>query len=237
MLDQTDTNLDIRSHPSPSFNERKGDISMIVLHYTGMESAEAALDRLCDPAIEVSAHYMIEEDGRILQLVDDEKRAWHAGVACWKGQRDVNSVSIGVEIVNGGHDYGLPDFPELQIQSVMALVRRLMDAYGVLPENVVGHSDVAPGRKSDPGERFPWRRLGEAGLAVWPDDGPVKLKGVEEALSLIGYDLSFGMEAVLEAFQRRFRPYTVSGQPDAVTLAHVQAVCAQTLASELLTRK
>jgi N-acetylmuramoyl-L-alanine amidase len=226
--------LDAVLAPSPNFNERKRPVSMIVLHYTGMETGQAAIDRLRDPLYEVSAHYVVEEDGGLLRLVEEDKRAWHAGHACWKGERDVNSASIGVEIVNGGHDFGLPPFADPQIDTVIALVRDLMARHGVLPENVVGHSDVAPGRKQDPGERFPWRRLAEEKLAIWPDDAPVKTRGIEEALAFIGYDLDAGLEHVITAFQRRFRPFTVTGQPDTVTCSHILAVCEQTLSSELV---
>ncbi|SDM33999.1 N-acetylmuramoyl-L-alanine amidase [Maricaulis salignorans] len=151
--------------PSPNFNERKLPISLIVLHYTGMENGAVALERMRDPAAEVSAHYMVEEDGRIFQLVDEDKRAWHAGVSCWRGETDINSSSIGVEIVNGGHDFGLPDFPAVQIAAVIELVKDIMGRHGIGPEGVVGHSDIAPGRKQDPGEKFPWERLAAAGCA------------------------------------------------------------------------
>ncbi|WP_339741735.1 N-acetylmuramoyl-L-alanine amidase [uncultured Maricaulis sp.] len=151
--------------PSPNFNDRKLPVSLIVLHYTGMENGAVALERMCDPAAEVSAHYMVEEDGRVFQLVDEDKRAWHAGVSAWRGETDINSASIGIEIVNGGHDYGLPDFPAIQIEAVIHLVADIMARHGIGPEGVVGHSDIAPGRKQDPGEKFPWHRLAAAGCA------------------------------------------------------------------------
>ncbi len=152
--------------PSPNFNERKLPIALIVLHYTGMKDGPAALARMCDPDAQVSAHYMVEEDGRIFQLVDEARRAWHAGVSSWCGETDINSNSIGIEIVNGGHDYGLPDFPAIQIDAVIELVKDIMARHGIGPEGVVGHSDIAPGRKQDPGEKFPWDRLAEAGCAL-----------------------------------------------------------------------
>ncbi len=152
--------------PSPNFNARKLPVSLIVLHYTGMESGAAALARLRDPAAEVSAHYMVEEDGRIFALVDEDKRAWHAGVSVWRGETDINSASIGIEIVNGGHDHGLPDYPAIQIAAVIELLRDIMARHGIGPEGVVGHSDIAPGRKQDPGEKFPWDKLAVAGCAL-----------------------------------------------------------------------
>ena len=221
--------------PSPNFNERRAPISMIVLHYTGMETGEAAMERLRSPDFEVSAHYVVEEDGRLFQLVEEEKRAWHAGLSCWKGERDVNSASIGIEIVNGGHDFGLPGFPDAQIETVLELVGDIAERRGILAENIIGHADVAPGRKQDPGERFPWRRLVERGLSLWPDDRPARGLELEEALDFIGYDLSAGREAVIEAFQRRFRPFTVTGEDDAITTGAIFSICAQTLAAEPLT--
>ena len=211
--------------PSPNFNDRKRPVSMIILHYTGMETGQAALERLCDPAAQVSAHYMIEEDGRVFQLVDEAKRAWHAGLSFWKGERDVNSASIGIEIVNGGHDFGLPDFPSVQLDAVFSLVSDIRARHGVLKENVVGHSDIAPERKYDPGEKFPWRALAERGDAIWPDDPP-DLADIDpgEALTAIGYDPEADLSARLAAFQRRFRPHAVTGEADAVTLALLSAV-------------
>ena len=164
------TVLPIIEHLSPNFTERRGVAApdMVVLHYTGMESAEAALARLCDPGPEVSAHYLIAEDGRIWRLVAEEMRAWHAGVSSWDGERDVNSHSIGIELANPGHELGYPPFPEPQMATMEGLLARCLDRWAILPERVVGHEHVAPGRKIDPGEKFDWPRLVRRGLAAWP---------------------------------------------------------------------
>jgi N-acetylmuramoyl-L-alanine amidase len=172
--------------PSPNFDARTRAIDLVVLHYTGMQNAEIALTRLCDPAPvagkypgpwqtrdidpvtplgRASAHYVVDETGFIYRLVAEENRAWHAGVSSWEGENDVNSRSIGIEIVNGGHDFGLPDFPDVQIDAVILLLREILARYGFDPSRVVGHSDVAPGRKRDPGEKFPWMKLSAAGAA------------------------------------------------------------------------
>lgn len=205
--------LVVRDTPSPNFNARKRPLSLIVLHYTGMETGAAALARMCDPEAAVSAHYMVEEDGTVCRLVDEDQRAWHAGVSYWRGERDVNSASIGVEIVNGGHDFGLPDFPGDQIGAVSALVREIRARHDIPAAAVIGHSDVAPGRKTDPGEKFPWAALAQAGAALaLPDEA---VEGEPEALlARIGYSLDPGLDAVVEAFQRRWRPGRVDGQLD-----------------------
>ena len=152
---------------SPNFTDRRGcdKPSLIILHYTGMKTAAEAIERLCDPAAEVSAHYVVDEDGSILQLVEEDKRAWHAGVSQWGDITDVNSHSIGIEIVNPGHEWGYRPYPDVQITAVMDLVKGIMQRWDIKPEGVLGHSDVAPGRKQDPGELFPWDRLEAAGLA------------------------------------------------------------------------
>lgn len=181
-----------------------------------MESGEAALARMRDPEAQVSAHYMVEEDGRLFRLVPEEKRAWHAGVGVWRGERDVNSASVGIEIVNGGHDFGLPDFPPAQIAVVTDLVRSVMARHSIPPGGVIGHSDLAPGRKTDPGEKFPWAELAAAGCALaLPDD---RVEGEPEVLlERIGYGLEPGLEAVVAAFQRRWRPGRVDGRLDPQT--------------------
>jgi N-acetylmuramoyl-L-alanine amidase len=233
-----------RTRSSPNHNARKCEISLLVLHYTGMDSAEAAVERLCDPEAGVSAHYVVCEDGRILQLVDEDQRAWHAGLGVWAGERDVNSASIGVEIVNGGHCYGLPDFARAQITAVIALGEAIMARHALHPSAVIGHSDLAPERKLDPGERFPWARLSDYGVGVWPD--PVsagrslrfapghgaasELKAVQDHLARIGYGVDVDgvysptTRAVVAAFQRRFRPAHVDGLVDAETAALIEAV-------------
>ncbi|MBW6529208.1 N-acetylmuramoyl-L-alanine amidase [Sphingomonas citri] len=205
--------------PSPNFNERKLPISMIVLHYTGMRNAEAAIARLRDPAAEVSSHYVVDEDGTILRLVDDDKRAWHAGASHWRDVDDVNSAAIGIEIVNPGHEFGYRAFPEPQVDAVIRLVAHLKDRYEITRGNIVGHSDVAPARKRDPGELFPWHRLARLRLAL-----PRPTKNLMDpfwsepafclALERFGYDVTDRMAAIM-AFQRRFRPELIDGEIDA----------------------
>ncbi|MDJ0922436.1 MAG: N-acetylmuramoyl-L-alanine amidase [Henriciella sp.] len=165
--------MEIEVHASPNFNQRKAAIDMLVLHYTGMETGQAALERMCDPAAEVSAHYMVWEDGRVFQLVPEEKRAWHAGVSTWQGDEDLNSRSIGIEIVNGGHDFPLPGgvlppYPTAQIEALIDLVQGILARWDIPAHRIVGHSDIAPARKDDPGEHFPWDRLARAGVGLWP---------------------------------------------------------------------
>ena len=206
-----------RDTPSPNFDDRKCPLGYIVLHYTGMETGAAALERMCDPDAQVSAHYMVEEDGTVCRLVDETGRAWHAGVSYWRGERDLNSASIGIEIVNGGHDFGLPGFPAVQIAAVTALVRDVMGRHGIAPRDVIGHSDIAPGRKIDPGEKFPWDRLAREHCALALPD--TRAKGEAAALlKQIGYSLEPGLKPVVEAFQRRWRRSRVDGRLDDETL-------------------
>lgn len=208
------------TRPSPNFDVRRHPVSMLVLHYTGMQSAAAALDRLTDPEARVSAHWVVAEDGQVVQLVDETNRAWHAGKAWWRGITDVNSASIGIEIVNPGHEFGYRPFPAEQMAAVEALVAAAVARFGIHPSNVVGHSDVAPARKDDPGELFDWPRLARAGLAV-----PVPLGGFDPnwtdagtlaALHRYGYDITEPRATVI-AFQRRFRPANIDGAIDAET--------------------
>jgi N-acetylmuramoyl-L-alanine amidase len=167
--------MKIIQHPSPNFNDREGHaVDMLVLHYTGMKSGLNAIDRMCDTTAEVSAHYMIEEDGRIFQLVDESMRAWHAGKSYWRGHTNINQRSIGIELVNPGHEFGYRDFPEVQMQSVIWLCKEILVRHDIPARNVVGHSDVAPVRKDDPGERFPWQRLAGEGIGLWPNEGHEK---------------------------------------------------------------
>jgi N-acetylmuramoyl-L-alanine amidase len=191
---------------------------MIVLHYTGMESAQAAIDRLRDPEAKVSAHYLVDEDGSILRLVDERHRAWHAGRSHWRGVTDVNSASIGIEIVNPGHEFGYRPFPEAQMGALIPLVADIKERHSITRGNVVGHSDVAPARKQDPGELFNWHALARLRLALprptrnlvdpgWPDAGFML------ALERFGYDVR-DAEAAVTAFQRRFRPELVDGEID-----------------------
>jgi len=213
--------------PSPNANDRKRPVSALVLHYTGMETGEAAIRRLCDPEASVSAHYAVEEDGTVLRLVPEAARAWHAGVGVWRGERDMNSASIGVEIVNGGHDFGLPPFPDIQIAAVISLCRAVLARWAIPAHNIIGHSDLAPDRKADPGERFPWRRLAEAGVGRWPSGplaGPADAASARADLTAIGYGEAFALQDVLTAFQRRYRPARVDGALDAETAGLIRAV-------------
>lgn len=259
----------IHSRPSPNHDARTGGVGLVVLHYTGMVSLSDALARLTDPAPvagrypgpwqdpsaaaqtplgRVSAHYVVGADGAVYALVPEERRAWHAGVSHWAGQDGVNDISIGIEIENGGHDFGLPAYPAAQIDAVADLVAGVCARHGLGPHQVVGHSDVAPGRKFDPGEQFPWRRLAEAGVALWPlaaqggrngvvarpgDEGMAVL-AVQETLAAIGYGVvqsglyDGAMQALVEAFQRRFRPARIDGVIDDQCAGIAADVAAQT---------
>src|SRR3954471_18439704 len=216
--------------PSPNFGPRpKGPPHILVLHYTGMQSGEAALTRMRDPAAEVSAHYMVEEDGRVFRLVPEERRAWHAGKSSWRGETDVNSASVGVEIVNPGHEFGYRPFPEAQVAAVFALVADIRSRWTIADVDVVGHSDVAPDRKEDPGELFPWKRLAEAGHGLWVDAAPapgaplqlgdkgVGVFGLQAGFTRLGYDLppsgdfDEATKQVVTAFQRHWRQERVDG--------------------------
>lgn len=206
-------NDDAEAWTSPNHGDRKGhDVSMVVIHYTGMKTAKEALARLCDPDAQVSAHYLVEETGRIHQLVPEERRAWHAGVGYWGGEEDINSVSIGIELVNPGHEWGYTEFPDEQIDALIDLLDGVKERYSVPRSRIVGHSDVAPGRKEDPGEKFPWSALAAEQLAVSPWSGkmPENLPDPEEArrmLSEIGYGVAtYGPIPCVIAFQRRFCP-------------------------------
>ena len=207
---------------SPNFDARALPVSMIVLHYTGMPSAAAALDRLADPEAKVSAHYVVAEDGVVVRMVDEGARAWHAGRSFWRGVTDVNSASVGIEIVNPGHEFGYRPFPEPQMAAVEALVADIAARHRVDRANVVGHSDIAPSRKDDPGELFDWPRLVRAGLTaaipVATTDPGWSDAGFLAALGRYGYDVSDGPAAVI-AFQRHFRPRDFSGQIDGETRA------------------
>jgi len=161
--------MQIIARPSPNYNDRTVDaVDLLVLHYTGMASCEAALARLCDPAAQVSAHYLIDEDGTVYRLVAEEHRAWHAGVSCWAGERDVNSRSIGIELVNPGHDLGYRNFPYQQMRALALLCRQILSRHPIPASRVLAHSDVAPGRKRDPGEKFDWAWLAGQGVGLWP---------------------------------------------------------------------
>lgn len=228
--------------PSPNFGPRKAPPSMIVLHYTGMRTGEAALARLRDPAAEVSAHYLVEEDGRVFRLVDEARRAWHAGRSFWRGETDINSASIGVEIVNPGHEFGYRAFPDAQIEAVIALLADVRNRWIIEDRMIVGHSDVAPDRKADPGELFPWHRLAEAGHGLWVEPRPAPgepLGGGDEGpgvfalqagLTRLGYDCAPSGQfdertiTVVAAFQRHWRPRLVDGVADGETRARLMAL-------------
>jgi len=231
--------LQIHERISPNHGARKNParIDLLVLHYTGMTSGEAALERLCDPGAKVSAHYVVEEHGRIWRLVPETRRAFHAGRSCWEGESDLNAVSIGIEIVNPGHQWGYRAFPEAQMVSVEQLCLELMSRHPIPPHRVVGHSDIAPDRKSDPGELFDWPRLAAAGIGIWPAAKPpapeFAIDGVQwlADLTAIGYcTAADSYEPALVAFQRRFRPARCDGRLDPETasrLAEVRAAVAR----------
>ena len=208
----------IISRPSPNFNDRPAgkNPDMILLHYTGMPTAADALRRLCDPAAKVSSHYVIDEDGTIYQLVDESRRAWHAGVGYWAGETDINGISIGIEMVNPGHEFGYRPFPTKQMESVAQLCADIMKRHAIAPRRVLGHSDVAPTRKTDPGELFDWRFLAARGIGLMPPKSitprPIPPTEAQKLLSQIGYQidatgiLDDQTNVVIVAFQRHFCP-------------------------------
>lgn len=220
--------LDFIDRPSPNFDERALPISMIVLHYTGMPDSQTTLDRLTSAAAKVSCHYLLDEDGTIYRLVDESKRAWHAGRSRWRGITDVNSASVGIEIVNPGHEFGYRPFPDEQIASLIPLVADIKERHGIGRGDVVGHSDIAPERKDDPGELLPWEALAKRRLALpsptrglidpyWTDAGFLL------ALERFGYDVTKPERAVI-AFQRRFRPDLIDGVIDGECRAKLLAL-------------
>jgi N-acetylmuramoyl-L-alanine amidase len=234
--------------PSPNYGERSGGrrADMIVLHYTGMADAEAALELLRARGSEVSSHYFVFEDSRIIQLVQESDRAWHAGKALWAGETDVNSTSIGIEIANPGHDHGYPDFPKRQIAAVTALCRSILTRNTIAPVRVLAHSDVAPSRKQDPGEKFPWRTLYDSGVGHWvkpaaimnfgqvirPGDRSEAVATLQKSLSDYGYGVEVSGEYdtatrdVVTAFQRHFRPERIDGVADPSTRGTLQELLA-----------
>lgn len=230
--------------PSPNFDERRAAIDMLVLHYTGMANAADALARLCDPAERVSAHYLVDEDGTVYRLIGEDSRAWHAGLAYWRGARDINSLSIGIELANPGHDWGYRNFPAAQMAALESLARDIVARHGIAPARVLGHSDVAPRRKTDPGELFDWARLARAGIGLWPPPGTAPLDAptfepgarapevaeAQRCLAKIGYEIAETgtlddmTAAVLRAFQRRFRQSRIDGALDSETVARLGEV-------------
>jgi N-acetylmuramoyl-L-alanine amidase len=243
------TSLKHHWHPSPNYNPRR-DVErpcLIILHYTGMVDAQAARDWLCNPQSGVSCHYLIDEGGAITQMVDEELRAWHAGVSSWKGAIDINSRSVGIEIHNPGHELGYRDFPPVQIEAVIALCRDIIARHKIEPQGVLAHSDVAPARKIDPGEKFPWRLLHEAGVGHWvepepageggrglkPGDAGAEVDALRAQLSLYGYGIApsghfdRSMQTVVSAFQRHFRPERVDGIADQSTMRTLERLLAK----------
>jgi N-acetylmuramoyl-L-alanine amidase len=227
--------------PSPNHDERKRAIDMLVLHYTGMKSGEDALARLTDAAAKVSSHYLVHEDGRIDQLVPEARRAWHAGLSSWQGVTDINSCSIGIEIVNPGHEFGYRDFPDAQVEAVISLCRDIIARHDIPSARVLAHSDIAPERKQDPGEKFPWARLAASGVGLWvepspltegttlkPDDRGPLVAELQRALARFGYaaDVTHLYDRttteIATAFQRHFRPARVDGLADRSTVATLQ---------------
>jgi N-acetylmuramoyl-L-alanine amidase len=226
--------------PSPNHDERApgARVELLIVHYTGMPSAEGARARLCDAAAKVSSHYMIEEDGRVYRLVAEDRRAWHAGAGGWRGQDDVNSRSIGVELVNPGHEHGYRPFPPAQMAAFVALARGILARHSIAAQGLLGHSDVAPTRKTDPGELFDWRGLAADGIGVWPDLAAKPSPGsallalgatgdavreLQSKLAAYGYEIACDglydsyTAQVVTAFQRHFRPWQIDGQMDVET--------------------
>ena len=230
-----DSPLVARVVPSPNHEPRYGVTrpDILLLHYTGMATTQAALERLCDPGPRVSSHYLVFEDGAIVQLVPEARRAYHAGTSCWEGTTDINSRSIGIEIGNQGHDYGCPAFPEAQIAAVVALTRDIVTRWSIAPARVLAHSDVAPNRKRDPGEIFPWARLAAAGVGLWIEPEPIvpgvalgpsdhgdAVARLQRMLAGYGYGIAptghydAATEEIVTAFQRHYRPARVDGIAD-----------------------
>ena len=222
---------------SPNHDARAARIDILLLHYTGMTTEEEALARLVDPEAKVASHYFVYEDGRVVQLVPEARRAWHAGASSWKGATDINSRSIGIEIANPGHEFGYRDFPHPQIEGTIALCRDILARHNIPRERVLAHSDVAPARKNDPGEKFPWAWLAAEGIGLWVEPAPivegrvlaknnrgVEVEDLQIRLARFGYaaevtrlydDLT---ESVVTAFQRHFRPERVDGVADSSTI-------------------
>lgn len=235
--------LTITEAPSPNFDNRRAPPDMVVLHYTGMQTAADAVARLRDPEARVSAHYVVDEDGCILRLVAEERRAWHAGRGAWQGETDCNAASIGIEIVNPGHEWGYRDFPEVQVAAVIALLDDIRGRWTIPDARIIGHSDLAPDRKQDPGERFPWKRLAGAGHGLWfepageriaalggplsPGDEGLGVIVLRAGLHRLGYGLKPGGDyddetrLTVEAFQRHWRPNRVDGVADGETRARL----------------
>ena len=222
--------------PSPNHDARPdgAPVDMLILHYTGMASGAAAIARLRDPEAKVSAHYVVEEDGRILRLVPEDRRAWHAGVSHWRGETGLNARSIGIEVVNPGHEHGYRPFPALQMAALCDLCLDILARHPIPPRHVLAHSDIAPDRKEDPGELFDWEGLARNGVGLWPTDESVLWPAAEKCapgdpaalLAAIGYRADLPQPVLLRAFQRHWRPERVDGIADDATLARLAAVAA-----------
>lgn len=233
--------------PSPNCDTRGSHIvDMLVLHYTGMKDGPSALSRLCDPEAQVSSHYLVEEDGTVYRLVDEEDRAWHAGKSEWRGKLDVNARSIGIEIVNPGHEWGYRPFTEEQMKSVIGVCHEILARHAIEPRNVVAHSDIAPLRKEDPGELFDWKRLAREGIGCWPAIeltnshylfGPgscgKEIKQLQDYLHYYGYSIKVNghydrhMEAVVMAFRRHFVPKHITSSWDNIADTALASLLAQ----------
>ncbi|MBU8546562.1 MULTISPECIES: N-acetylmuramoyl-L-alanine amidase [Roseomonadaceae] len=216
--------LRIHDAPSPNHDERPQPVDMLVLHYTGMRSGAEAIARLRDPVARVSSHYVVEEDGAIFRLVAEDRRAWHAGISHWRGATLLNGRSIGIEIVNPGHEFGYRPFPALQMAAVCDLCLDILSRHAIAPRDVVAHSDIAPDRKDDPGELFDWEGLAANGVGLWPSDGAEPHADALTLLGRIGYRTDLPLPVLLRAFQRHWAPARVDGQAHAATLARLAAV-------------
>ncbi len=257
-----DSRFAAKVFPSPNHGERKGAAArqeggptegaprrpdMLILHYTGMRDAGEALQWLCNPVSQVSSHYFVFENGHTLQLVPEARRAWHAGASHWAGESDINSCSIGIEIANPGHPGGLPDFPQEQIAATLNLCRDICERWAIPPERVLAHSDVAPGRKIDPGEKFPWRHFAQGGVGLWSEPAPIRsgrffargdsgqpVEALQAMFAMFGYGVAVDgvydekLEAVVAAFQRHWRQDKVDGVADASTITTLRDLLAAT---------
>lgn len=213
----------IKEAVSPNFDSRDGPVSLLVMHYTGMPTARAAIDLLTSPRAKVSSHYVVDEDGTVYRLVPETLRAWHAGISFWRGQSMLNDVSIGIEIVNPGHAWGYRPFPVVQMQAVLNLSQAILARHEIPARNVVAHSDIAPNRKRDPGELFPWSWLAAQGVGLWTDEFTTSVDWRAE-LAGIGYDMSLPTREVLFAFQRHFLPQHLTGEADIPTKGRMACV-------------
>ena len=213
-------------HKSPNFDKRESKINKIILHYTDMESADASIERLCDAEAKVSAHYLIDTDGTVHQMVEELDRGWHAGVSFWAEEEDINSSSIGIELQNKGQQHGYEDFSDTQIDSLIILMKGIKSRYKIAKQNVLAHSDIAPERKIDPDYKFPWQKLAAAELVIVPNEVETDIDLID-LLDMIGYNISNPVKTI-EAFQRRYRPSKIDGKSDTQCRALAMGVIMQT---------